>query len=104
MADVIKMRVTLSGDVATVKALIPHPMETGLRKDPISGEMVPMHFIHHVVAFHNDKPVLDAQWSRSVSKNPFVEFRIRGAKAGDRVTLTWEDNRGATGSGETVIK
>jgi sulfur-oxidizing protein SoxZ len=104
MADVIKMRVVLSGDVATVKALIPHPMETGLRKDPISGETVPMHFIHHVVATHNDKPVFDAQWSRSVSKNPFVEFRVRGAKAGDRISIMWEDNRGATGSGETVIK
>ncbi len=104
MADVIKMRVTLSGDVATVKALIPHPMETGLRKDPISGEMVPMHFIQHVVALHNDKPVLDAQWSRSVSKNPFLEFRVRGAQAGDRITITWEDNRGATGRGETIIK
>lgn len=104
MADVIKMRVTLSGDVATVKALIPHPMETGLRKDPITGEMVPMHFIHHVVALHNDKPVLDAQWSRSVSKNPFLEFRVRGVQAGDRITITWEDNRGATGRGETIIK
>lgn len=104
MADVIKMRVTLSGDVATVKALVPHPMETGLRKDPITGEMVPMHFIHHVVALHNDKPVLDAQWSRSVSKNPFLEFRVRGAQAGDRITITWEDNRGATGRGETIIK
>ncbi len=104
MADVIKMRVTLTGDVATVKALVPHPMETGLRKDPITGEMVPMHFIHHVVALHNDKPVLDAQWSRSVSKNPFLEFRVRGAQSGDRITITWEYNRGATGRGETIIK
>ncbi len=104
MADPIKMRVTLAGDVATVKVLIPHPMETGLRKDPVTNDMVPMHFIHHVVASHNDKPVLDAQWSRSVSKNPFLEFRVRGARSGDRISIRWEDNRGASGAGETVIK
>ena len=98
------MRVSLAGDVATVKVLIPHPMETGLRKDPATEELVPMHFIHHVVAHHNDRPVLDAQWSRSVSKNPFLEFRVRGVAPGDRIGVRWEDNRGATGAGETVVK
>lgn len=104
MADPIKMRITLAGDVATVKALIPHPMETGLRKDPITDEWVPMHFIHHVVATHNGRPVLDAQWSRSVSKNPFLEFRVRGAKSGDTIAIVWEDNRGATQRQEAQIK
>lgn len=104
MADAIKMRITLDGDVATVKVLMPHPMETGLRKDPITDEFVPMHFIHHVVAAHNGRPVLDAQWSRSVSKNPFLEFRVRGAASGDTITVMWEDNRGETGRQESRIK
>lgn len=104
MPDPIKMRITLEGDIATVKVLMPHPMETGLRKDPVGEGMVPMHFIHHVVATHNGRTVLDAQWSRSVSKNPFLEFRVRGAKSGDRIGVTWEDNRGETMSLEVPIK
>ncbi|MEI7967673.1 MAG: thiosulfate oxidation carrier complex protein SoxZ [Betaproteobacteria bacterium] len=104
MGDPIKMRVSLAGDLATVKVLIPHPMETGLRKDPVSDELVPMHFIHHVVATHNGRAILDAQWSRSVAKNPFLEFRVRGARPGDKVAIIWEDNRGATATGEAVIK
>ncbi|MBI1398115.1 MAG: thiosulfate oxidation carrier complex protein SoxZ [Betaproteobacteria bacterium] len=103
MSDRIRMRISLSGDVATVKVLMPHPMETGLRKDPITGDIVPMHFIDHVVAKLNGRAVLDAQWSRSVSKNPFLEFRVRGARSGDTVTITWEDNWGATKTGEMAV-
>ncbi|MFO1320457.1 MAG: thiosulfate oxidation carrier complex protein SoxZ [Burkholderiales bacterium] len=104
MTDPIKMRITLDGEIATVKVLMPHPMETGLRKDPITDAFVPMHFIHHVVATHNGRPVLDAQWSRSVSKNPFLEFRVRGAKSGDVIAVMWEDSHGATDRQEARIK
>lgn len=94
MADPMRIRVTLQDDVADVKVLIFHPMETGLRKDPISGEIVPLHFIKHVQATHNGKTVLDAQWSQAVSRNPFLNFRVRGAKPGDKIAITWQDNRG----------
>lgn len=104
MPDPIKMRITLDGDRAIVKVLMPHPMETGLRKDAATDTFVPMHYIHHVVATHNGRPVLDAQWSRSVSKNPFLEFHVRGAKSGDRIAVTWEDNHGDSQSQEVVIK
>lgn len=104
MADPIRMRIALEGEVAVVKVLMPHPMETGLRKDAVTGELVPMHFISHVVVTHNGRAVLDAQTSRSVSRNPFLELRIAGARAGDRVGVRWEDNRGDSNSLETVIK
>ena len=34
------MRVRPDGDIAEVRALIDHPMETGLRKDPKTGEPI----------------------------------------------------------------
>lgn len=104
MADPIRMRIALEGEVAVVKVLMPHPMETGLRKDAVTGELVPMHYINHVVVTHNGRPVLDARTSRSVSRNPFLELRITGARSGDRVGVRWEDNRGDSNSLETVIK
>ncbi|HUF22250.1 MAG TPA: thiosulfate oxidation carrier complex protein SoxZ [Burkholderiales bacterium] len=96
MADPMRIRVTLQDNVADVKVLIFHPMETGLRKDPVSGQIVPLHFIKRVHATHNGRTVLDAQWSQAVSRNPFLNFRVTGAKPGDRIAITWEDNRGDT--------
>jgi len=103
MADAMKIRAQLRGDLADIKVLMFHPMETGLRKDPLSGELIPLHFIRHLVVTHNGKVVMDAQWSRAISKNPFVNFRIRGAKAGDKVAISWEDSKGATASMETTL-
>ena len=41
MASKIKVKVKLKGDVAEVKSLMMHPMETGARKDPDSGATIP---------------------------------------------------------------
>lgn len=103
MADQMKIRAQLQGTVADVKVLMFHPMETGLRKDPISGEVIPMHFIQRVVATHNGRIVMEAQWSQAVSKNPFVNFRVREAKSGDRIGVSWEDNKGESASIEAVL-
>jgi|SRR5688572_4661291 sulfur-oxidizing protein SoxZ len=103
MADAMKIRANLQGDVADVRVLISHPMETGQRKDRKTGELIPIHYITRVVATVNGKTVLDADWSQAVSKNPFVAFKVKGAKAGDKVIVSWEDNRGAKDSVETTI-
>lgn len=103
MAEAMKIRAQLRGDLADVKVLIFHPMETGLRKDPISGELVPLHFIRRLVVKHNGKVVMDAQWSQAISKNPFLNFRIRGARLGDKVAISWEDNKGETANMETTL-
>jgi sulfur-oxidizing protein SoxZ len=99
----MKIRAQLQGDVADVKVLMFHPMETGLRKDPVSGDLIPAHFIQRVIASLNGKIVMEAQWSMAVSKNPFVNFRIRGAKPGDKVGVAWEDNMGARASIEATL-
>jgi sulfur-oxidizing protein SoxZ len=87
------MRVKLVGDIADVRVLIEHPMETGLRKDPATGEFVPMHFIQTMTATLNGKPVLEAQWSRAVARNPYVQFRVKDAKADDEIGIAWVDKR-----------
>lgn len=103
MAEPMKIRATLQGDVADVKVLINHPMETGQRKDPNTGQNIPLHFIQFVTATLNGKPVLEAQWSQAVSKNPFLGFKVKGAKAGDKIAITWSDNKGDKSSIETTV-
>ena len=80
--------------------MISHPSENGLRKDAKSGQLVPAHFINSVMVAINGKTVLDGQWSGGVSKDPFIAFRVKGMKAGDRVNISVKDNMGDTGSVE----
>ena len=102
MAEPIKIRAKMDGDVADVKVLMSHPMETGQRKNE-KGELVPLHFIQSVIAIHNGKTVLDAQWSQAVARNPFLGFRVKGAMQGDKITVSWLDNTGDKGSIETTV-
>lgn len=92
MAGPIRIRAQVQGDMVNVRALMSHPMETGLRKDS-SGNTIPAHYITEVVASVNGKPVLTAEWSGAISTNPYVEFDVK-AKAGDKITLKWIDNKG----------
>jgi sulfur-oxidizing protein SoxZ len=103
MAKSIKMRAKMSGDETTVKALLTHPMETGLRKGK-DGKKIPAHHITEVMCEHNGKNVMTAQWGPAVSKNPYLAFKFKGAKSGDMVKLSWVDNQGKTDSAEAAIK
>ncbi|MBA2689308.1 MAG: thiosulfate oxidation carrier complex protein SoxZ [Burkholderiales bacterium] len=102
MPDPIKIRANMVGGKVEVKALMPHEMETGQRKDT-KGNVVPAHFIQSVTVAHNGKTVLAAQWGPAISKNPFLSFRFAGGKPGDKVSLTWVDNKGDKQTGETAI-
>ncbi len=102
MADPMRIRAQAAGDKATVRVLMSHEMETGQRKDS-AGKVIPAWFIQEVSAVHNGKPVLSAQWGPSVAKNPFLQFSIKGAKAGDKVGVTWTDNRGDKRSDEATV-
>ena len=104
MAKSIKLRAKAKDGVATVKCLISHPMETGLRKDKKSGKMIPAEFIQEVTCEHGGKTVLGAEWGSAISKNPFLSFKYSGAKSGDSIKISWVDNKGASDSLEGKIK
>jgi sulfur-oxidizing protein SoxZ len=103
MPKPVKIRAKLKGDVASVKTLMPHPMETGSRKDP-EGNLIPAHYIEVVTCEHNGTPVIEAQWGPSVSKDPYFAFQVQGAKSGDTIKVSWTDNLGETSSGEATLK
>ncbi len=103
MDNAMKMRATMQGEVADVKVLIKHIMETGLRKDKETGKYIPAHFIDKVEATCNGQTVLDMQWGVAISQNPFFNFKVKGAKAGDRIAITAVDNLGEHFYGEVVV-
>jgi len=102
MADPMRIRAQAAGDKATVRVLMSHEMETGLRKDS-AGKAIPAWFIQEVSAAINGKPVLTAQWGPSVSKNPFMQFNVKSAKAGDKISVTWVDNKGDKRTDEATV-
>jgi sulfur-oxidizing protein SoxZ len=103
MAGTIKVRASLEGGATTVKLLIDHPMETGLRKDKATGQTVPAHFIHKLTVEHAGKTVLAADWGSGVAANPYLAFRFKGGKQGDPVKVSWQDIKGGSDSAETKI-
>ena len=102
MADPMRIRAQASGGNAVVRVLMAHEMETGQRKDS-SGKTIPAWFIQQVTAKHNDKPVMTAQWGPAIAKNPFLQFTVKGAKAGDKISIAWVDNRGDTRTDEATV-
>jgi sulfur-oxidizing protein SoxZ len=102
MADPMKIRAAMSGDKVEVKVLMSHEMETGQRKDS-KGAVIPAHFIQNVTATHNGKVVLTAEWGPAVAKNPFLSFKFSGGKPGDKVSVSWVDNKGDKRTDEATV-
>jgi len=104
MARDIKVRTRITDGVATVRCIIRHPMETGFRVDSETGKPVPAHFIEQVCCYHRDELVLQCDWSRAVSKNPYLSFRFSGAQSGDIIRIAWVDNLGEESSKEVKLQ
>lgn len=104
MASSIKVRTSMREGKTTVRAIIRHPMHTGYESDPASGELIPAHFIENVTAFHGEKIILQCDWGRAVSSNPYLSFEFSGAQPGDLLRITWSDNKSESDSIETRIQ
>lgn len=98
------MRARMKDGGVVVKALIKHPMETGRRKDPDTGETVPAHFIQEVYGEYEGEQVFKGYLGTGVSANPFISFSFTGGEKGGVVKLIWADNKGQSDSAETEIK
>jgi sulfur-oxidizing protein SoxZ len=98
----MRIRAQSSGDKTLVRVLMSHEMETGMRKDA-AGKPVPAWYIQEVSAALNGKTVMTAQWGPSISKNPFLQFTVKGAKPGDKISVSWTDNHGDKRTDEAAV-
>lgn len=102
MADPMRIRAKMKDGETEVRVLMAHVMETGQRKDA-AGKIIPAHYITDVKATVGDKTVLSANWGPAISQNPYLHFRFKGAKAGDKLQVTWTDSKGETRTDEATI-
>jgi sulfur-oxidizing protein SoxZ len=102
MPGPMKMRASLGQGFTYIRVLMTHPMETGQRKDP-EGKVVPMHFIQNLTVKVNGKPVIEAQTSQAISRNPVFSFRLKGGAKGDKIEVSWLDNHGESNRTEVDV-
>ena len=99
----IRIRGKSTNGIAEVKALIKHPMESGVRMDKKTGKPFPAKYIDKVEVLVNGTKAIDAQWSGAVSANPYMAVKVK-ANAGDEVTIKVTDNTGDTGTESIKLK
>jgi len=100
-AGPMKMRATLAGGntagvYTEVRVLMTHPMTTAQMKEGL-------HHIRNIVVKQNGKPVVEAEISQAVSRNPVFSFRLKGGAKGDKIEVSWLDNKGETNQIESVL-
>ena len=103
MARETKVRTRTQEGAVEVLVLVTHPMETGMRKDKASGKAIPAHFIQELNIELNGKLMASASMGIGVSENPLLGFRTKAAKNGDKLKISWKDNKGEAGTAEAVV-
>lgn len=103
MARKFKIRTRETGGITQVLVLIGHPMETGLRVDKTTKKKIPAHFIQKMTVEHNGKVVAEADLGIAISADPLMGFGLKDAKMGDKVTISWSDNKGEKDSKSITV-
>lgn len=99
----MRIKAKLKGDVATIKVLIKHPMESGRRKDE-AGNVIPANYVQTVTAHVAGTQVFELNSGAGVSKNPFIQMILTGRAVGDVIDLKWSDLSGATEEEKVTLK
>ena len=83
------------GENVKIKTLAEHEMETGVRRDNITGIIYPRLIIQSVIAKYNGKIVFKANWFSGVSANPYLAFYITAKESG-LIEIEWKDDHATT--------
>lgn len=89
------------GDVVTIRTLISHPMESGLRADG-SGGRVPRRIIRRLDVTFDGEPVLAVDLEPGIAANPYFEFDVLAARSGV-FHFTWTEDGGAVVTADAAL-
>lgn len=98
----IHIRARARDGMTEALVLMPHPMESGFRRNARAG-VVPAHYIIEVQITVGDRTVLEATLSPAVARDPLLSFRFRGGRPGDPIRVSWVDSTGARRADEATI-
>ncbi len=89
----ISNRTPPKGSVVTVKVMVTHPMETGMRKNARS-EVIPRNIVERFECTLADEPLLSWRLDTAISQNPYLEFKFVAQRSGD-LKMLWVADDGA---------
>lgn len=89
------------GEVVTLRALISHPMETGLRKSA-TDEWVRQRIISTFRCLQDGREIMAVRLYPAMASNPYFLFHLRAQTSGP-VAFRWFDMTGPTYRAESVL-
>lgn len=97
-----RIRAAMLGESAMVRMRMAHEMESGQRKNA-AGKLVPAWHIDQVAVRLNGQSVLKADWGPGVARNPYLQLTLKKVRVGDRLSVSWRDNLGASRDDEILL-
>jgi sulfur-oxidizing protein SoxZ len=89
------------GEVVTIRTLIAHPMETGLRHDS-AGRLIPRHLVNRFECRFDGDLVFAVDLHEAMAADPFLEFTMRAERSGG-LQFTWREDGGAVHALESTL-
>lgn len=77
--------------VIYVRALVAHPMYTGMSRDE-KGALIPEYYIKTVDVTYGGHRVARFEWTSGISRDPYVAFPLRATHEGP-LHITWTDTK-----------
>ena len=62
-----------------------------------------LHHIRNVTVKVNGRTVIEGEISQAVSRNPVFSFRLKGGAKGDKIEVSWLDNKGDSNKIESAV-
>jgi len=90
-----------AGELITIRALISHVMENGLRRDT-SGEIIPRRIINRFTCAFNGETVFACDLDSAIAANPYFEFTAKVPESGT-FQFEWHDDDGSVYTDERAI-
>ncbi len=81
-----------AGDIITIKTLLSHTMESGIRKDK-DGNVIPRKIINKFVCEFNGAVVFSCDIDPAIAANPYLEFKAKVTESGT-FKFMWTDDDG----------
>lgn len=75
-----------------IRAMIRHPMETGLREDP-QGQTIPRRIVEQLDVSIEGEQVLQARFHPAIAAHPYLRFHIAAGLEGE-LELEWRESGG----------
>ncbi|MBD3796505.1 MAG: thiosulfate oxidation carrier complex protein SoxZ [Campylobacterales bacterium] len=99
----IKPKKYKDGEIVKVNFMVMHPMETGMRKDKKTGQIVPADYINSIKFEYNGKVITNMTVWESISANPVFTINMKIEGKGE-LKVTFTDNAGEVNEQSIKIK